>query len=124
MNLGIDKVINSGNGNAIIFTALLAGAVANTIPTPFDAIYFRRVNTIEHEYNEGLRTAENKEWHIAGEYYLWTSLWYVCVFAFIYSLNGKYSDNVKILFSLIAVGFVVGAVQKNIEVDKRIKSVS
>ena len=44
MDLGIGKVVNDGNGNAIIYTALLAGMIANALPTPADSIYFYRVN--------------------------------------------------------------------------------
>ena len=37
MDLGIGKVVGEGNGNAIIYTALLAAMVANALPTPADA---------------------------------------------------------------------------------------
>ena len=40
MDLGINKVINDGNGNTLLYTALIAAAIANTLPTPFDSIYF------------------------------------------------------------------------------------
>ena len=38
MDLGIKKVVDEGNGNTLIYTALIAAAIANTLPTPFDAI--------------------------------------------------------------------------------------
>ena len=118
MDLGIDKVVSEGNGNTLIYTALIAAAVANTLPTPFDGIYFRRVNTLQREYDEKKITAENLEWHVAGEYYLWTSLWYVALFAGIYSFGGKYKDNAKILLALAGSGLVIGAVAKNIKINK------
>lgn len=122
MNLGIDKVVSEGNGNTLIYTALLAAAVANTLPTPFDGIYFRRVNKLQRDYDDKKITAENLEWHVAGEYYLWTSLWYVALFTGIYSFGGKYKDNAKILLALAASGLVIGAVAKNIQVDKEIEA--
>jgi hypothetical protein len=122
MDLGIDKVVSEGNGNTLIYTALIAAAVANTLPTPFDGIYFRRVNTLQREYDEKKITAENLEWHVAGEYYLWTSLWYVALFAGIYSFGGKYKDNAKILLALAGSGLVIGAVAKNIKVNKEIEA--
>lgn len=118
MDLGINKVINDGNGNTILYTALLAAAIANTLPTPFDSIYFRRVNQLKNDYIDKKITAEKLEWHIAGEYYLWTSLWYVTLFTGIYAFGGQYKTNARILLSLIAGGLVIGAVQKNIEIDK------
>lgn len=122
MGLGIDKVVSEGNGNTLIYTALIAAAVANTLPTPFDGIYFRRVNTLQREYDDKKITAENLEWHVAGEYYLWTSLWYVALFAGIYSFGGKYKDNAKILLALAGSGLVIGAVAKNIKINKEIEA--
>lgn len=122
MDLGINKVVSEGNGNTLIYTALIAAAVANTLPTPFDGIYFRRVNTLQREYDEKKITAENLEWHVAGEYYLWTSLWYVALFGGIYSFGGKYKDNAKILLALAGSGLVIGAVAKNIKINKEIEA--
>jgi hypothetical protein len=122
MDLGINKVVAEGNGNTLIYTALIAAAVANTLPTPFDGIYFRRVNTLQREYDEKKITAEKLEWHVAGEYYLWTSLWYLALFGGIYSFGGKYKDNAKVLLALAGSGFVIGAVAKNIKINKEIEA--
>ena len=92
MDLGINKVISEGNGNTIIYTALIAAAIANTLPTPFDSIYFRRVNKLERDFEAGNISAEKLEWHVAGEYYLWTSLWYATLFTGIYAFGGKNSN--------------------------------
>jgi hypothetical protein len=121
MDLGIKKVVENGNGNTILYTALLAAAIANTLPTPFDSIYFRRVNKLQRDYDEDKISPEKLEWHIAGEYYLWTSLWYVALFTGIYSFGGKYKNNAKIILTLAAGGLVLGAVNKNIEINKEIK---
>jgi hypothetical protein len=122
MDLGFKKVVDEGNGNTLIYTALLAAAIANTLPTPFDSIYFRRVNTLQRDYDDNKITAESKEWHIAGEYYLWTSLWYATLFTGVYAFGGKYKTNARILLAVVAGGLVIGAVNKNIEVDKQIKN--
>ena len=122
MDLGINKVVSEGNGNTLIYTALIAAAVANILPTPFDGIYFRRVNTLQREYDEKKITAEKLEWHVAGEYYLWTSAWYVALFTGIYAFGGKYKNNAKILLALAAGGLVIGSVQKNIKVNKEIEA--
>jgi hypothetical protein len=122
MDLGINKVVAEGNGNTLIYTALIAAAVANALPTPFDGIYFRRVNTLQREYDDKKITAEKLEWHVAGEYYLWTSMWYLALFGGIYSFGGKYKDNAKILLALAGSGFVIGAVAKNIKINKEIEA--
>ena len=121
MDLGIKKIIDEGNGNALIYTALLAAAIANILPTPFDSIYFRRMNKLQRDYDAKLVTPEKLEWHVAGEYYLWTCLWYATLFTGIYAFGGKYKSNAKILITLVAGGLVIGAVKKNIEINKKIE---
>jgi hypothetical protein len=121
MDLGISKVVENGNGNTLIYTALIAAAIANTAPTPFDSIYFRRVNQLERDFDAGKITAEKLEVHVAAEYYLWTSLWYASLFTIIYAMGGKYKTNARILLLAVAGGLVIGAVNKNIEVDKEIQ---
>ena len=118
MNLGINKVVGEGNGNAILYTALLAAAVANTLPTPFDSIYFRRVNKFERSFDEGKISAKSLETHVALEYYAWTSLWYATLFTGIYAFGGKYKNNARVLLAFVAGGLVIGAIQKNIEIDE------
>jgi len=121
MDLGINKVINDGNGNTLLYTALIAAAIANTLPTPFDSIYFRRVNKLQRDYDEDKITPETLEWHVAGEYYLWTSLWYGALFTGIYAFGGKYKTNARILLAVAAGGLVIGTVNKNIQINKEVK---
>jgi len=122
MDLGIKKAIDGGNGNAILFTAILGGIIFNTLPTPADSIYFRRVNKFERDFDAGKISAEKLEYHVAAEYYIWTGLvWYGGLFAALYLLNQGYKTNAKILIAIIGGGLVLGAVQKNIEIDKSIQ---
>jgi len=121
MDLGIKKVIGEGNGNTIIYTVLLSAMAANAIPTLADGIYFRRVNKLERDFDAGLISAEKLEWHVAGEYYLWTAAYYGALFLAIYSFNGKYKTNARIILGLAAGGLVIGAVQKNIQINKSIE---
>jgi hypothetical protein len=121
MELGFNKVINDGNGNTLLYTALIAAAIANTLPTPFDSIYFRRVNKLQRDYDEDKISPETLEWHVAGEYYLWTSLWYGALFTGIYAFGGKYKTNARILLAVAAGGLVIGTVNKNIQINKEVK---
>ena len=121
MDLGISKAIDNGNGNTILYTALLAGLIANALPTPADSIYFYRVNKLERQFDAGEISATKLEWHVAGEYYLWTALWYGVLFLGVYSIGGTYKNNSRVLLALVASGIAVGIVQKNIEVDKAIQ---
>jgi hypothetical protein len=120
MDLGIGKIIKDGNGNAIIFTALAAAALANTIPTPFDAIYFRRQQILKQQLENGEISIESYWWHDIGEYYCWTSAWYASLFGILYAMNNSSKTNVKILTGLLGVGVVVGVGYLNIRKDKEI----
>ena len=62
MDLGLKKVVDDGNGNTLLYTALIAAALANTLPTPFDSIYFRRMNTLQRRYDKDEITPEKLEW--------------------------------------------------------------
>lgn len=122
MDLGIRKAIDSGNGNAVLFAALLGGILFNTLPTPADSIYFSRVNKLEREFDEGSISAEKLEYHVTGEYYLWTGLvWYGGLFTVLYAMGSEYNTNAKILLAVVAGGLVIGTMQKNIELDKSIQ---
>jgi len=120
MDLGLKKIVDEGNGNALIYTALIAGAIANVLPTPFDSIYFRNINTLERKFDSGEVSAEKLETNVALQYYLWTFLWYSTLFTGVYAFGGKYKNNARILLAIVAGGLVIGAVQKNIEIDKGI----
>ena len=118
--LGIGGVIKEGNGNVILYTALLAAMAANAIPTIADGIYFRRINKLERDFDAGRISAEKLEWHVSGEYYVWTAAYYAGLFGLIYAFGGSYKNNIKIVLGVVSAGFVLGVVQKNIEVDKAI----
>jgi hypothetical protein len=121
MGLGITKVINEGNGNAILYTALLGAMVANAMPTPFDAIYFKNVNQLERKFDGGEISAEKLEWNVAGQYYAWTALWYLTLFTGVYAFGGKYKNNARVILALVAGGLVIGTVQRNIQYNKEVQ---
>ena len=118
----VKQIIADGNGNAIIFTALVAAAVSNTLPTPFDAIYFSRQQKLKQDLEEGKISIEKYWWHDSGEYYLWTSLWYVTLIGLLLAFGGAYKKNIRILLAITSAGLVLAVVEKNIEKDKKFKT--
>lgn len=78
-------------------------------------------NRLERGFDEGKVSAEKLEYHVALEYYLWTSLWYATLFTGIYAFGGKYKNNARVLLGVVAGGLVLGAITKNIEIDKSIQ---
>ena len=120
MNTGIAKVVGDGNGNTIIYTALLAAALANLIPTPFDSVYFLRQQKLKQQLENGEISVENYWAHDIIEYYIWTALWYFLLFIIVYAMQNKYKSNLKLLMALIGVGAVLGVYFKNVNKDNEI----
>jgi hypothetical protein len=118
MTEGINRIVKQGDGNTLLFIAILSAAAANALPTPMDSVYFFRVSELKRQYEAGKISAENFEWHTAGEYYLWTTLWYLGIGGVLLAANNDYKNNIKLLFTLLAAGLVVGVVQKNVQKDK------
>lgn len=125
MNTGIEKVIDGGNGNTLLYTTLIAAAVANTLPTPFDGIYFSRQQKLKQDLQNGKISITQYWHHDVGEYYLWTSLWYVSLIGAISLFgDGSFKTNAKILMALVSGGLVLGVMQNNIRRDNEIKQLS
>ncbi len=118
METGIEKVVKDGNGNAIIFTALIAAAIANSLPTPMDAIYFSRQSKLKDELEAGKITPKQYWLHDVGGYYFYTSLWYLGLIVGVSAIGGTYKTNSRFLLAMVSAGLVVGVVYKNIKKDE------
>ena len=121
MDLGINKVINEGNGNTIIYTALLAAMLANAIPTVADGFYFSLQQKWKQELQEGKITPEQYWKRDILNYYTITAGYYGVVLLTMLALNkNSFSTNSKILLGLLGGGLVIGVGMKNIQKDKQL----
>lgn len=123
MELGIKKVIDGGNGNALIYTALGAAILANAIPTIADGLYFSLQQKWKQELEEGKITPEQYWARDVGHYYTITAGYYGVILLTMLALNkNQFSTNSKILLALLGGGLVVGVAMKNIQKDKEIQA--
>lgn len=121
MDLGIQKVIKEGNGNALIYTALAAAILANATPTIADGWYFSLQQKWKQELQEGKITPEQYWGRDILNYYTITSGYYGVVLLTMLAFNkNSFSTNSKILLGLLGGGFVVAVGMKNIQKDKKI----
>ena len=121
MDLGIKKVINDGNGNTIIYTALIAAMLANAVPTVADGIYFSLQQKWKQQLQEGKITPEKYWQRDILHYYTITAGYYGVVLLTMLALNkNSFSTNSKILLGLLGGGLVISVGMKNIEKDKQI----
>lgn len=121
MDLGIQKVIKEGNGNALIYTALAAAILANATPTIADGWYFSLQQKWKQELQEGKITPEQYWGRDILNYYTITAGYYGVVLLTMLAFNkNSFSTNSKILLGLLGGGFVVAVGMKNIQKDKQI----
>jgi hypothetical protein len=120
METGVTSVIKDGKGNAIIYTALIAAALANAVPTPFDAIYFNRQRVLKERLENGEISIKRYWYQDIGEYYLWTALWYGSLLAVVAAIGGSFKTNARVLLAFSGAGLVVGVLLKNIQKDKEL----
>ena len=118
---GFSEVIKSGNGNTLILTALIAAAVANSLPTPLDSAYFNLQFKLKQELNEGKITPKTYWTKDILHYYTFTAAWYVFLILVVLAIGGKYENNAKILIVIISGGLVLGVWKKNIEKDEALQ---
>ena len=121
MDLGIGKVIKDGNGNTIIYTALLAAMLANAVPTVADGWYFSLQQKWKKELEDGKITPEQYWKRDIGHYYTITAGYYGVVLLTMLALNkNSFSTNSKILLALLGGGLVVAVGMKNVQKDKEL----
>ena len=121
MNLGFKKVIDGGNGNTLIFTALIAAMVANAVPTVADGWYFSLQQKWKQELEENKITPEEYWGKDILNYYTITAGYYGLVLLTMLALNkNTFSTNSKILLGLLGGGLVIAVGLKNIQKDKQI----
>jgi hypothetical protein len=87
MELGLKKVVDEGNGNALIYTALIAAMVANAVPTIADGWYFSLQQKWKQELEVGKITPEQYWTRDIGNYYTITAGYYGLVLLTMLALN-------------------------------------
>ena len=121
MELGIKKVIDNGDGNALIYTALIAAMVANFTPTVADGLYFNLQQKWKKELEDGKITPEKYWSNNILHYYTITAGYYGVVLLTMLALNkNPFSKNSKILLALLGGGVVVAVGMKNVQKDKEL----
>jgi hypothetical protein len=121
MELGIKKAISNGDGNTIIYTALIAAILANCTPTLADCIFFSLQDKWIKEKEDGTLSPEAFWWRDFYSYYLVTASYYGVILLTMIALGKtSYSTKSKILLGLVGGGATVAIIFKNIQNDKKI----
>ena len=124
MDLGIKRAIDNGDGNTIIYTALISAILANCTPTLADSLFFHLQDKWTKEKEDGTLSVEGFWWRDFASYYLVTASYYGVILLTMIALGKtSYSTKAKILLSLVGGGAVVGVIFKNIQTDKKIAAV-
>lgn len=86
-----------------------------------DGIYFSRQQRLKARLENDEISVEKFWAHDIAEYYVWTAIWYLFLFALIYGLNKGYKTNTKLLIGAVGAGVVAGVYFQNVKKDKEIK---
>lgn len=106
------------NLSIIIPSALIGAAVADAIPTPADALYFKKQQEIKQQLIEGkidVATFWKKE---VFYYYTLNAIYWGAIAGITYSLSSNSQIRLKVLLTLVAAGAVIGVLTNNIKKDK------
>jgi hypothetical protein len=123
MDLGFKKVIDNGDGNSLIYAALIAAMVANAVPTVADGWYFSLQQKWKQQLEEGKITPEQYWTRDIGHYYTITAGYYGIVLLAMLALNkNSFSTNSKILLGILGGGLVIGVGMQNVKKDKEIQA--
>ena len=121
MDLGIKRAIDNGDGNTIIYTALISAILANCTPTLADCLFFSLQDKWTKEKEDGVLSPEAFWWRDFAAYYLVTASYYGVILLTMMALGKtSYSTKAKILLGLVGGGATVGIIFKNIQNDKKI----
>jgi uncharacterized membrane protein YedE/YeeE len=122
MDLGFKKVIDNGDGNSLIYAALIAAMVANAVPTVADGWYFSLQQKWKQQLEEGKITPEQYWTRDIGHYYTITAGYYGIILLAMLALNkNSFSTNSKILLGILGGGLVIGVGMQNVKKDKEIQ---
>ncbi len=122
METGIEKVVQDGNGNAILYTALIAAIIANVTPTPADYFYFRAQQTDKEKLESGEITPKQYWTRDILGYYGYTAGYYLSIFLILQAFGGSYKTNSRVLIALLSGGLILSVYRKNIKKDEELQA--
>lgn len=113
----IKKATSNGYGNAILYTAILAAAVTDVIPTVADALFFYDSDRLKKKLNEKQITPNQYWTKTALGYYLYNPFWWLAFGGLMIVVGGDYKHKLKIGVAVLGGGAVVTVLYKNIKKD-------
>lgn len=102
----------------LIYTALIAAALGDLIPTLADAVYFDQQQKQKQRLNAGEITPKQYWDTEALLYYGLNPIYWLLILLVVYNIKGDYRLKAKIVLGIIAFGVVVFVIQKNIKKDQ------
>jgi hypothetical protein len=120
MKDSISSAIKGGHGNAILYATALGLLLSDVIPTPADALYFNLQQKNKAKLEAKEITPKQYWTRDAIYYYGLNPLWWSLVLGAIYFTKGDYTKKAKVGLGLLATGFVVAVIHKNIKKDEKL----
>lgn len=120
----IDKAIASGHGNAILYAGAIGLLLSDVIPTPADAVYFRLQGINKAKLEKKEITPKQYWTRDALAYYGLNPIWWGLVLGAMVLTKGDFTKKAKVGIGIIAGGFVIGTLHKNIREEEKKLAIS
>lgn len=120
MKDSIKSAISSGHGNAILYAGAIGLIASDIIPTPADAIYFRLMEKNKQKLDKKEITPKQYWTREALLYYGLNPIYWSLFLGALYLVKGDYSNKLRVGLGILAVGSVIGVLDKNIREEEKL----
>ena len=120
MRDSIKSAISSGHGNAILYAGAIGLIASDIIPTPADALYFRLMEKNKQKLDKKEITPKQYWTREAFLYYGLNPIYWSLFLGALYLVKGDYSAKLKVGLGILALGSVIGVLDKNIREEEKL----
>lgn len=113
----ISKVITSDGGTGALYIGLISATVADLLPHPMDAVYFKLQKSNRDKFISGEITPKQYWRRNVIAYYGCDAIWWGFLLGVAVITKGTLKDKLVVVGSLIGAGAVIGIIHQNIKKD-------
>jgi len=114
-------VVDKKAGEAVLYAGLLGLVLANIIPTPADALYFRLMEKNKAKLEKGEITPKQYWTRDAALYYGLNPLWWLLILTIMVRSNADLNTIIKLGLAIVGGGAVIVVLNKNIREEENKK---
>lgn len=119
MSLGkeISKTISGEGATGVLYIGLLSATLADLLPHPMDAVYFKLQKSNRDKFISGEITPKQYWRRNVIAYYGCDAIWWGFLLGVAVLTKGSFKDKMVVVGSIIGAGAVIGIIHQNIKKD-------